>query len=286
MVFATNEIFSTFIASFQPIWEITVCILIGFVARGIQKYDFCFTPIGFSSFIIVLPGYPMTVGIIELVSRQVVSGVIRMVYAIIYSFLLGYGVSMGSELYMTMDKSTTTQQTQVCQLASNASTCISSESQWFNFLLVPLFALAYCVFLRARPPRWIIMIGVSACTYVINYSLACWAGAPSQILQVVPAFGLGLLGNLLSKFTGKMSFDAMLLGVFYLVPSSLGIKAAYGVFSGTDEVASQGADFALSMIESAIGKGISYQVFLYLPYLRVPFRHFAWSVSSNTSSIP
>ncbi|KAI8047098.1 uncharacterized protein B0P05DRAFT_566883 [Gilbertella persicaria] len=254
MVFATNEIFSTFISSFQPIWEITVCVLIGFVARAITKYDFCFTPIAFSSFIVVLPGYPMAVSIIELVSRQLVAGVVRMVYAIIYSFLLGYGVSMGSALYMTIDKSATTIQSDICRQASNAATCISSESQWFNFLLVPLFALAYCVYLRARPPRWPIMIIVSACTYVINYALACWANAPSQILQVVPSLGLGLIGNLLTKFTGKMSFDAMLLGVFYLVPSSLGIKGAIGLFGGTNEVGNQGAGFALAMIESSIGK--------------------------------
>lgn len=224
VVFATNEIFSSFIASFQPIWEITVCILIGFVARGITKYGFCFTPIAFASFIIVLPGYPMAVAIIELVSRQLVSGVVRMVYAILYSFLLGYGVSMGSELYLTIDKNSNTGQSDVCKVASSSSTCISNLSQWYNFLLVPLFALAYCVYLRARLPRWPIMIAVSACTYVINYSLACWAHAPSQILQVVPAFGLGLIGNLLSKFTGKLSFDAVLLGVFYLTPSILGVK--------------------------------------------------------------
>ncbi|CAO3654185.1 unnamed protein product [Mucor fragilis] len=254
MVFASNEIFSAAISSFQPIWEITVCILIGFVARGIQKFGFCFTPIAFSSFIIVLPGYPMAVAIIELVSRQLVSGVVRMVYAIIYSFLLGYGVSMGSELYMTMDKNTNTTQSDVCKLASSAATCISSESQWFNFLMVPLFATAYCVYLRARPPRWPIMAAVSACGYTINYALACWGHAPSQILQVVPSFGLGLIGNCLSKFTGKMSFDAVLLGVFYLVPSSLGLKAAIGLFSGTDEVGTQGAGFALAMIESSIGK--------------------------------
>lgn len=197
----------------------------------------------------------MAVAIIELVSRQLVSGVVRMVYAIIYSFLLGYGVSMGSELYMTMDKNATTTQSDVCKLASSAATCISSESQWFNFLMVPLFATAYCVYLRARPPRWPIMAAVSACGYTINYSLACWGHAPSQILQVVPSFGLGLIGNCLSKFTGKMSFDAVLLGVFYLVPSSLGLKAAIGLFSGTDEVGTQGAGFALAMIESSIGKG-------------------------------
>ncbi|KAI7891759.1 uncharacterized protein EV154DRAFT_215922 [Mucor mucedo] len=251
--FASNELFSKTIASFQPIWEITVCILIGFVARGITKYDFCFTPIAFSSFIIVLPGYPMAVAIIELVSRQLVSGVVRMVYAIIYSFLLGYGVSMGSQLYLTIDKNSTLEQSDACKLASSATTCVSSESQWFNFLMVPLFAMAFCIFLRARLPRWPIMTLVASFAYVINYALACWAHAPSQILQVAPAFGLGLVGNLLSKFTGKMSFDAVLLGVFYLVPSILGLKAAIGLFSGSEEVGTQGAGFALAMIESSIG---------------------------------
>ncbi|KAI7900034.1 uncharacterized protein BX663DRAFT_519394 [Cokeromyces recurvatus] len=268
MIFASNEIFSTFISSFQPIWEITVCILIGFVAQGIQKYDFCFTPIAFSSFIIVLPGYPMTVAIIELVSRQLVSGVVRMVYAIIYSFLLGYGVTMGSELYLTIDKSSDNVQTDVCKLASNATTCISSESQWFNFMLVPMFAFAYCVYLKARPPRWPTMVIVASCGYVINYALACWAHAPSQILQVVPAFGLGLIGNCLTKFTGKMSFDAVLLSVFYLVPSSLGIKAAYGLFSRSDDTGTQGAGLALAMIESAIGKFINqyYNILFFLSF--------------------
>ncbi|KAI8887637.1 DUF1212-domain-containing protein [Backusella circina FSU 941] len=253
MIFASNEIFSASISSFQPIWEITVCILIGFVARGIQKYEFCFTPIAFSSFIIILPGYPMAVAIIELVSRQLVNGVTRMVYAILYSFLLGYGITLGSELYLTIDKNAVTTTSPQCRLASSATTCVASESQWFNFLLVPMFACAFCIWLKAKLPRWPIMGAVAAVTYVINYCLACFAHAPSQILQVVPAFGLGMMGNLLSKFTGKNSFDTVLLGVFYLVPSGLGLKAAVGLFSDTDDVGSQGAGFALAMIENSIG---------------------------------
>ncbi|KAI9261989.1 hypothetical protein BY458DRAFT_515520 [Sporodiniella umbellata] len=253
MLFAVNEIFSTVVSSLQPIWEITVCILIGFVARGVQKYELCFVPIAFSSFIVVLPGYPMAVAIIELVSRQLVSGVVRMVYAIIYSFLLGYGVSMGSALYLTMDPNASATQTENCKKIANASTCMSTESPWYNFLLVPLFGLAFCIYIKSKPPRWPIMIAVAACGYAVNYSLLCWARVPTQILQIVPAFSIALIGNLLSKFTGKMSFDAVLLGVFYLVPSGLGLKAALGLFGKSDEVGNQGAGFALVMIETSIG---------------------------------
>ena len=57
------------------------------------------------------------------------------------------------------------------------------------------------------------MIFVAACGFITNYVLSCHAHAPSQVLQVVPAFVVGLLGNLLSKFTGQMSLDAVILGV-------------------------------------------------------------------------
>lgn len=212
MVFAGYEVISGRIQSFQPIWEITVCIIIGVVSQGLIKYDFCFTPVAFSAFIVVLPGYGMAIAIQELVSRQLVSGVVRMVYAIIYSFLLGYGVSMGSELYQTGDTTPYTASDH-CKTATSSTMPMASESQWFNFLTVPLFALGYCLYVRAKPHRWPTMTFVAACGFVVNYSLNRWAHAPSQILQVVPSFVLGMLGNLLTKFTGKMSFDAVLLGV-------------------------------------------------------------------------
>lgn len=179
------------------------------------RYGFCFTPVAFASFIVILPGYSMAVAIIELVSRQLVSGVVRMVYAIVYSFLLGYGIEMGSELFGTIDPESVSQQGQAqsCVAAYTSTTCVTIISKWYYFLTVPLFAISYCIYLRARPPRWPAMIIVSACGFVTNYSLACYANAPSQVLQVVPAFTVGLLGNLLSKFTGQMSLDAVILGV-------------------------------------------------------------------------
>ncbi|KAI8089126.1 uncharacterized protein BX664DRAFT_127947 [Halteromyces radiatus] len=253
MVFAGYEVISGRIQSFQPIWEITVCIIIGLVSQGLIRYDFCFTPVAFSAFIVVLPGYGMAIAIQELVSRQLVSGVVRMVYAIIYSFLLGYGVSMGSELYQTIDN-TDYPVAQHCVDATNSAMPMASQSQWFNFLTVPLFAFGYCMYVRAKPHRWPTMTFVAACGFIVNYSLNRWAHAPSQVLQVAPSFVLGMLGHLLTKITGKMSFDAVLLGIFYLVPSSLGVKAALGLFgNSTSEIGTQGASLALSMIESSIG---------------------------------
>lgn len=161
----------------------------------------------------ILPGYVIAIAIIELVSRQLVSGVVRMVYAIIYSFLLGYGISMGSSLYTTVDRHTSTEAAPYCQITANANTCIVAESQYYLFLTVPVFALGYCILLRNRPARWLVVIFVSIVGFCMNWLFSCVVDAPQQIIQVVPAFVVGLLGNLLTKLTARMSFDAVLVAV-------------------------------------------------------------------------
>ncbi|KAG1058180.1 hypothetical protein G6F43_000004 [Rhizopus delemar] len=241
-----------------------------FVSRAVWRYGFCFTPVAFASFIIILPGYTITISIIELISRQLVSGVIRMVYAIIYAFLLGYGIEMGSQIFSTIDPESVSAQgvAKACRDASLSNTCRAIISKWFYFLTVPLFAVTYCIFLRARPPRWPVMILVAATGFVVTYALACYTSAPSQVLQVVPAFVVGLLGNVLSKMTGKMHLDAVIVGIFYMVPGSLGLKAALGFFGRNEhgEFANQGAGFALSMIETCIGISVGLFVATLLVY--------------------
>jgi uncharacterized membrane protein YjjP (DUF1212 family) len=159
----------------------------------------------------------MAMSIIELVSRQLVSGVVRMVYAIIYSFLLGYGIEMGSEIYGAIDPNSVSAQGQaeICKTALSSTTCVTVIPQLYYIMTVPLFAISYCIYLRARPVRWPTMITVATSGFVVTYLLSCYATAPTQVLQVVPAFAVGLIGNLLTKFTGKMSLDAVILAVSF-----------------------------------------------------------------------
>lgn len=48
-----------------------------------------------------------------------------------------------------------------------------------------------------------------------------------------------------------MTFDAVLCGVFYLVPGTIGLRSGLALMS-SDAQTAQGAGFALAMIESAI----------------------------------
>ncbi|KAJ2960086.1 hypothetical protein NQZ79_g4462 [Umbelopsis isabellina] len=239
---ACYEIFANYVVALGPLFEITIAIFIGFIAKAATHGGFCFVPSSFGSIVMLLPGWTMTSAIIEVASRSWISGIIRMVYAILYAFLLGYGLSLGENVYLTIDPGVG---------ASNPDTCPNQPSKWFYFLLVPLFSITYCVYLRALPRRWLLMSIVACAGYATSFALSNYVNTSQQVVQLVPAFVVGVLGNGWTKWKKQMSFDAILLGAFFLVPGSIGLRSGLAVFSGTDS--GQGMTMAINMIQAAMG---------------------------------
>jgi uncharacterized membrane protein YjjP (DUF1212 family) len=73
------------------VFEITASIITSFIARGLGsirhngKEIFCFSAMAQSSIALILPGFTVLCASLELQSRHIVAGSVRMVYAIIYS---------------------------------------------------------------------------------------------------------------------------------------------------------------------------------------------------------
>jgi len=87
---------------FSHVFEVLATVIIAFVARGLGSiyYNgtpvFCFSAIAQSSIALILPGYTVLCAALELQSKNIVAGSVRMVYAIIYSLFLGFGILIGS----------------------------------------------------------------------------------------------------------------------------------------------------------------------------------------------
>jgi uncharacterized membrane protein YjjP (DUF1212 family) len=86
---------------FSHVFEVLAAVLIAFASRGLGSiYNngtpvFCFSAIAQSSIALILPGYMVLCAALELQSKSLVSGSVRMVYAIIYSLFLGFGILVG-----------------------------------------------------------------------------------------------------------------------------------------------------------------------------------------------
>lgn len=103
----------TFIASrrsviYANVYEILSAIVVSFVARGlstIRSQIFCYASISSASVVTILPGFLILTSSLDLASKNILCGSIKMVYALIYTLFLGFGLQFGSDLFLLFDPS-------------------------------------------------------------------------------------------------------------------------------------------------------------------------------------
>ncbi|PFH52842.1 hypothetical protein AMATHDRAFT_189031 [Amanita thiersii Skay4041] len=117
-------------AIYGNVFEITIAILISFMSRGlssIRSRIFCYTAISSAGIVGILPGYLILSSSLELASKNIVCGSVRMVYALIYTLFLGFGLQIGSDFYLLLDPE---YRRQLEGIATSLSTTVSMVGTW------------------------------------------------------------------------------------------------------------------------------------------------------------
>ncbi|KAF8165217.1 hypothetical protein B0H34DRAFT_780172 [Crassisporium funariophilum] len=117
-------------ALYANVFEITISIFVSFVARGlssIRSQIFCYTAISSSGIIGILPGYLILSSSLELASKNIVCGSVKMVYALIYTLFLGFGLQIGNDFYLLLDPYT---RRQLDSLSVSLSSTVSLTGTW------------------------------------------------------------------------------------------------------------------------------------------------------------
>ncbi|KAK6199249.1 uncharacterized protein RJT21DRAFT_121554 [Scheffersomyces amazonensis] len=206
---------------YSSVFEVTASIVVSFIARGIGSIRggnlFCFAAIVQGSLALILPGYIILCGSLELQSRNIVAGSVRMFYAIIYSLFLGFGITLGAALYGWVDSN-----------ATSANTCSANHSlndKW-RILFVPGFSLSLALINQARWQQIPIMLAISGGGYVASYFAGKHFANVTEFTSCIGAFIIGILGNLYSRVWRGMAVSAMLPAVFVQVPSGIASKGS------------------------------------------------------------
>ncbi|KAF9366760.1 hypothetical protein BGX34_008718 [Mortierella sp. NVP85] len=228
------------VPSYAHICEVTMSVVVAFIAEALH-HQVCRSSVKMAGIVMLLPGYTITTSILELSSRHMISGSVRLFYAIIFSLLLGYGLTIGASLWNLIDPSS--------KPAAVTGACPETLDPKWNILFVPVFALSLNIWLKASPRQWVLATVLSIIGYVISYATATWAGGKTEVSSALAAFAIGLCGNVYQRMTHQLTFQAVVCAVFFLVPGSLGLKGAMAWF--TDDMAG-GVNFALQMVITAI----------------------------------
>lgn len=188
LVFApSNELYA-------HVFEVSAAVITTFLARGFGSINggklFCFSALAQSSIALILPGYMVLCGSLELQSHNIVAGSVRMVHAVIYTLFLGYGITIGASLYGMLDSE-----------AASATTCnnpLSANRAW-SILFVPGFTLCLCVINQAKWKQTPVMTIMSLAGFCVNSYSSQYFQSNSQISNMLGALTIGILANLYSR---------------------------------------------------------------------------------------
>ncbi|CBF83321.1 hypothetical protein AN3143.2 [Aspergillus nidulans FGSC A4] len=204
---------------YSNVFEISAAVLTSFLARAFGSIPykgghlFCFAALAQSSIALILPGYLVLCASLELQSRSIVAGSVRMVYAIIYSLFLGFGITIGTAVYGLLDRHASTDYT--CP----ASPITNEYLQRFPFVIIFTFCLATVN--QAKWKQIPVMLVIAFAGYITNYFGAKRFYSSTQVSSALGAFVVGVMANLYSRLRHGLAAAAMLPAIFVLVPSGL-----------------------------------------------------------------
>lgn len=214
---------------YSNVFEVTGSVLTSFLARAFgsirhnSEFLFCFSAISQSSIALILPGFLVLCSSLELQSHQIAAGSIRMVYAIIYSLFLGYGITVGTTIYGLIDPAATSE-TQCSKTGAFKNPYVQ------RFPFVALMVVWMVIINQGRFKQIPPMLVIAVAGYVTNYFCTETLGSNSQVANTVGAFTIGVCGNLYSRLWHGHAATAILPGIFVLVPS--GLAATGSLISG------------------------------------------------------
>ncbi|CAK7216012.1 hypothetical protein SBRCBS47491_002686 [Sporothrix bragantina] len=179
-------------AIYSNVFEITAAVITSFLARAIGSIGggniFCFSALAQSSIALILPGYMVLCSSLELQSQNIVAGSIRMVYAMIYTLFLGYGITIGTAVYGAIDNN-----------ANSNTNCNNSLTRPWYFLFVPLFTICLCIINQAKWRQMPMMVIISVGGFAVNTYASSYFSSNAQIPNSLGALCIGIMANIYAR---------------------------------------------------------------------------------------
>ncbi|KAJ8591269.1 DUF1212-domain-containing protein [Rhizopogon salebrosus TDB-379] len=245
------------------VFEITVATLLSFVSAALaSSRHFCYSAVASSSVVLILPGFIVLCGSLELSSRSLVAGAVRLCYALMYSLFLGFGLAIGAELYQTIiGRGIFGETNYTCNQSHDPEGpwWQRTPSLWWAFLTVPSYSLFLSLRFGAvlRCKELLLLVAISCIGWVTNHFVGTKFPNQSDISAAVGAFAVGFVSNLYGRFFEGNAFVVMITSILFQLPSGLGNGGLFNFVSdqtsGSSSSYLSGFNTALQLISTSIG---------------------------------
>ena len=191
--------------------------------------------------IVLIPGFSLTVAMIELATRNLVSGTARLAGALGTFLAIGFGVALGTRI--------------VTALLGRPprATLPQSLPEWTLFVALLVAPLGFTVLLRARPrdTLWITLSGALA----FSGSRVGSIFLGPELGAFVGALVVGVASNAYARAFNQPEVVPLVPGMLLLVPGSLGF-ASFASLLERDTISGVEAAFRMTLVAVSLATGL------------------------------
>ncbi|KAF9473132.1 DUF1212-domain-containing protein [Pholiota conissans] len=248
---------------FSYVFEVTVTTIFSFIAAALATtHKLCYPAVTSSSVVLILPGFLVLTGALELMSRHIIAGSVRLCFSVVYALFLGFGFAIGAELFeLFTGHNVFGAEDYTCSLTHHPDGpwYQRTPSKLWAFLTVPLFSAFLSM--RNRAPWYqkeiVLLVLIASAGWVTNYYTGRRFVGQSDIIAAVGAFAVGFISNLYSRIFSGNAFVVMITGILFQLPSGLGsgglLSYASQQAQGSTISYLSGFQTALKLVSVAIG---------------------------------
>ncbi|TIA90835.1 hypothetical protein E3P99_01363 [Wallemia hederae] len=248
---------------FTNIFEISMAALNSFFAASLaQTNKVCYSAVASGSVVLILPGYIILCGALEMSARNIIAGSVRMFYAIIFSSFLGVGMSIGYQFFRLVTNQWDSDDNNAgddyqCSTVHTPDAPFYQQTvpQYWYILCVPMYAIFISLRNKAsiKSRELPLMVIIAVCGYTVNFFVKQRISR-IDLSSAVGSFTVGLIGNLWGKFTtSRPAFTMTASGIMLLLPTGLSDGGILSVATTSASNSSLGLGTSGSLIQAAIG---------------------------------
>ena len=164
--------------------------------------------------VLLLPGFTITIAMIELATGNLLAGTGRLAGAFILMLMMGAGVAIGTKIgsewipYQTLSH-------------------LDKLPEWAVWPCIALLGVTLMVYLQAPLRSIHVMVGACLLAFAVTSSTAAWLGPVAGAFT--GAFSVAIAGHLYQRISGEPGILVQIPGLITLVPGSVGFKGLHAL---------------------------------------------------------
>jgi uncharacterized membrane protein YjjP (DUF1212 family) len=223
---------------FEPLASAMAAFAATAAARFIPPVSFYVATV--AGLIVLVPGFPLTVALTELATRNLVSGTARLMGAVGTFLAMGFGVAFGTTLGERL-------------FGAARASASPPLPEWTLYAALLAAPLGFTILLKARPSEapWIAISGMLG-FFGARYGAQLLG---PQIGAFLGAVAVSSFGNLYERALGRPASVTIVPGLLLLVPGSVGFRS-FALMLHEQTVVGLGTAFSMMLVAISLAIGL------------------------------